>query len=83
MLHFLHPFGVKVIGNAGQKSVLIIFFEILVYFNGLVLIFSLCYCILSLTLLCRKFGIAKIRTFWVKIFNLKFWLCQTSNILQV
>ena len=50
----------------------VFFVEILVHFNGFVMILSSCNNIFSFMLLCRKFGIFK-----------KSWLCKTNDILQV
>ena len=48
-------------------------------FRDNVMILSLCYCILSFTLLCCKFGIFNIQVlFGVKIFCLKSWWCKKN-----
>ena len=61
-----------------------IFVEILLYFMDFVMILSSWYCILSFTLLCRKFGIVKNYGFFgLNYFNLKSWLSKTNGILQV
>ena len=55
--------------------------EILVYFKGIVLILSICYCILSFTLLVSEFGIVKnYALFGVSILKLKSWWYKTNNI---
>ena len=54
MVNILQSSGVKVMGNAGQYNVQGILVEILVYFNGIVMILSI---YLSFTLLCQKLGI--------------------------
>ena len=62
----------------------VFFVEILVYFQGCVMIWRLCYCILSFTLLCSEFGIVKNEVlFGVNFVNLKSWLCKTNDMLPV
>ena len=61
-----------------------IFSELKVHLMDISYIFSLFYCIWTLTLLCRKSVIAKIHAlFWVKMFWLKFGLCKKNLIFQL
>ena len=53
-------------------------------FKSIVIILTSCYCILSFTLHCCKFGVVKNHAlFGVNIFSLKIWSCSKDDIFQV
>ena len=80
----MHAFGVKDLENAGQQYFPGVLGELLVYFMGIIMILSIFYCILSITLLCLKFGIAKnYAIFGGKCVFPIFGLCKEYDILQV
>ena len=70
-------------GNEGNFT-LRYFFEFIVYCEGILMILRHYYCILLMTQLVRKIGIAKNNAlFGVKLVSLKFGWCKENYILQV
>ena len=84
VVHIWQSFGVKVFGNAEQYSVSSMFVEISMYFRGFVITSISCNCIFFIyAALAHIWYLNKFCTFWGFFLNLKYWLCKTSDILQV
>ena len=77
-------FFVKVLENEGNITFKVFFCELIVIHKCISMILSIFFCILLLTLLCCKFGIAKNQAlFGLKVFSLKLGWCKKKYILQV
>ena len=80
--NLLSKFGLffKVLGNEVQWYFKGIFVELLLYVKGILMILSIFYCILSLTLLSCKFGIAKNDAFFGWTRSAKISVCGKKKI---